>query len=203
MRICAFLLILGAAIAAPLSAQSLADVARQEAQRRQTLKDSGKSYSNQDLKPAPMPPPSADAQADSDQLAADDKSAATTPGDPAAAAAAALAKDATGDEPLADKAEAKTEQRGRDYWVKRMADLRQQLDRDQTYFDAMQSRINALTTDFVNRDDPAQRSQIAADRQKALTEFDRLKNGIEADKKAIADAEEEARRADVPAGWLR
>jgi hypothetical protein len=30
-----------------------------------------------------------------------------------------------------------------------------------------------------------------------------LKQAIESDKKAIADLEEEARRAGVPAGWLR
>ena len=36
----------------------------------------------------------------------------------------------------------------------------------------MQTRINALTTDFVNRDDPAQRAVIEHDRQKALAELD-------------------------------
>ena len=58
-------------------------------------------------------------------------------------------------------------------------------------------------TDFVNRDDPAQRAVLASDRQKAIGELDRLKKQIEADKKAIADLEEEARRANVPPGWLR
>ena len=46
-----------------------------------------------------------------------------------------------------------------EYWRKRLADLQTALDRDQTYLDAVQSRVNALTTDFVNRDDPAQRFQ--------------------------------------------
>ena len=63
---------------------------------------------------------------------------------------------------------------------------------------ALQSRINALTTDFVNRDDPAQRAVIANDRQKALDDMTHLNSVIEADKKAIADFEEEARRAAVP-----
>ena len=89
------------------------------------------------------------------------------------------------------------------YWSKRMADLREQLSRDQVYMDALQSRINALTTDFVNRDNPIQRNQIAADRQRALDELARLKKGTEDDRKAIADFEEEARRAAVPPGWLR
>jgi len=77
------------------------------------------------------------------------------------------------------------------------------IDRDTTLADAMQSRINALTTEFVNRDDPAQRSRIEGDRQKALGELDRLKKQITADRKAVTDIEEEARRAGVPPGWLR
>ena len=84
-----------------------------------------------------------------------------------------------------------------------MKELQTQLQRDQTYVDALQTRVNSLATDFVNRDDPAQRAVLASDRQKALGELDRLKKQIEATKKAIADLEEEARRANVPPGWLR
>jgi hypothetical protein len=69
--------------------------------------------------------------------------------------------------------------------------------------DAMQTRINALNTDFVNRDDPAQRSVIERDRQRALSELTRLKQAVVDGKKAVADLEEEARRAGVPPGWLR
>jgi hypothetical protein len=68
---------------------------------------------------------------------------------------------------------------------------------------AVQSRINGLTADFVNRDDPAQRAVIAADRQKAIDEAARLSDAIDRDKQNIADFEEEARRANVPEGWLR
>ena len=84
-----------------------------------------------------------------------------------------------------------------------MKELQTQLQRDQTYVDALQTRVNSLATDFVNRDDPAQRGVLASERQKALGELDRLKKQIEATKKAIADLEEEARRANVPPGWLR
>ncbi len=84
-----------------------------------------------------------------------------------------------------------------------MNELRTQLQRDQTYVEALQTRVNSLSADFVNRDDPAQRAVIANDRQKATAELERLKAQIEAGKKAIADLEEEARRAGVPAGWLR
>ena len=48
-----------------------------------------------------------------------------------------------------------------------------------------------------------QRAVIDRNRQRALGELDRLKKAIEGSKKAIADLEEEARRASVPPGWLR
>jgi hypothetical protein len=57
--------------------------------------------------------------------------------------------------------------------------------------------------DFSARDDPAQRAQIGAARDKALAELDRLRIAIADGTKAIADLEEEARRANVPPGWLR
>ena len=81
--------------------------------------------------------------------------------------------------------------------------LRTQLDRDQTFAEALQSRINSLSADFVNRDDPAQRGVIERDRQKAVSELARVNKSIEDGKKAIADLEEEARKAGAPPGWLR
>ena len=61
----------------------------------------------------------------------------------------------------------------------------------------------ALTADFSARDDPAQRAQIGRDKQKAFDEQNRLKTVIVNDRKAISDLEDEARKAGVPAGWLR
>ena len=84
-----------------------------------------------------------------------------------------------------------------------MAAEREALARSEILADALQSRINALTTDFENRDDPAQRNVIFADRQKALAELDRVRKEIEGHRKAISTIQEEARRAGVPAGWTR
>jgi len=69
--------------------------------------------------------------------------------------------------------------------------------------DSLQSRINALTTDFVNRDDPAQRAKIEGDRKAALAELERVKQELNDQQKAITAIEDEARRAGVPVGWLR
>ena len=73
----------------------------------------------------------------------------------------------------------------------------------EVFLEALQSRVNALSTDFVNRDDPFQRAKIAEDRQKALSEMERVKGEIDQLKKQIDDIEEEARKAGVPPGWLR
>jgi hypothetical protein len=168
----------------PARAQSLADVARKEEERRKTVSQPGKTYTNKDLRPAPSPaaPPAAAAEPKADEKAASEKEA------PKAAAPGDAAK-----EPVKDKA----------YWTARLKAAQEQLERDQTYADALQSRINALITDFVNRDDPAQRDVIERDRLRAIAELDRLKKAIPNDKKAIDDLLEEARRAGVPPGWLR
>ncbi len=167
---------------APVLGQTLADVAKKEEERRKTAKPADKTYTNKDLGtlPAGTPPPPAPA-----------KPAAST--DAAAKETEKPADQEKEKEPVKDQA----------YWAGRMKELQTQLQRDQTYVDALQTRVNSLATDFVNRDDPAQRGVLSSERQKALGELDRLKKQIEATKKAIADLEEEARRANVPPGWLR
>jgi hypothetical protein len=166
--------------ASALFAQSLADVAKKEEERRKGLKEPGKTYTNSDLKT--VPPATA--------------TTSTPPGDAAKPAAEV-------DKEKKDPSKDKDGSKDKDYWAGRMKELRSQLDRDQTYADALQSRINQLTTDFVGRDDPAQRAVIARDKQKAIDELNRLKQQIVDDKKAISDLEDEARRAGVPPGWLR
>jgi len=182
----ALVLVSGAAA----SAQSLADVARREEERRKSVAKAGKVYTNDQLPPAP--PVSAPR--------------------PAASGAGAPAKPAepTPDAPAVDAAKPADQATGagvapttEDGWRKRVAAEREALSRSEILADALQSRINALTTDFENRDDPAQRSVIFTDRQKALAELDRVKKEIEEHRKAITTIQEEARRAGVPAGWTR
>ena len=166
---------------APVAGQTLADVAKKEEERRKTAKPADKTYTNKDLGTLPPGTPS------------------PTPAKPPASTDAAAketgkpAEQEKEKEPVKDQA----------YWAGRMKELQTQLQRDQTYVDALQTRVNSLATDFVNRDDPAQRAVLAKERQTALGELDRLQKQIETTNKAIADLEEEARRANVPPGWLR
>jgi hypothetical protein len=178
------------AIAADAAAQSLGDVAKQEEARRKEVKSSGKVYTNDNIRsePAPSIAPGSgaaagSASADKGSTTADDKTAA----------------DKTGDKTGADKGDVKDEK----YWTKRMADARSALERSQSFAQALQTRINSLTTDFTNRDDPAQRAQIGADRDKALAQLEQLKKEIADNTKAIAAIQEDARKAGVPAGWVR
>ncbi len=164
-------------------AQSLADVARKEAARRQSVKAPAKVVTNDDLKVVPSAPPG-------------------TPGDPAAQpvppSGAPPADVAAEQQPAAPDPTKDPE-----YWRKRMADARQAADRNAFLLEAVQSRINALTTDFYARDDPYQRAQIELARQKSLAELDRMAKAQAELEQKIADIEEEARRANVPPGWLR
>jgi len=170
-----------------VSAQSLGDVAKREEARRKQVKTPAKVYTNDDLRgdTAAPAPAARDVQTPS--------ASGTQPAAPAADAQSKGTDKADGDDPK------KTE----GYWKDRLAKARGELDRAKTFAEALQSRINALTTDVAARSDPAQRAQIGNDRQKALAELDRVKKEIEASTKAISDIQEEGRKAGVPAGWVR
>ena len=161
------------------TAQSLGDVAKKEEQRRKTVKSTGKVYTNDQLKADPTPSVPATSATGTPTPAASSPAPAPAPGDDSA-----------------DKGDEKT-------WRKKIADARDAQQRSQTFADALQSQLNALTTDFVNRDDPAQRQQIANKRDSVLAEIERVKKEVAAQTKAISDIQEEARRAGVPAGWVR
>jgi len=181
----AVLLMAAGGLVVPARAQSLAEVAKKEEDRRKTVPSPSKVYTNKDLAPTPAgspPPPAASAAPSSPD------SAKSAPEDSKTAA-----KDGAEKGPVKDQA----------YWAGRLKALQDKLARDQDYADAMQTRINSLTTDFVNRDDPAQRAVIETNRQKSLAELARLTKSVQDTKKALADFLEEARRAGVPPGWLR
>jgi len=183
-----------------LRAQSLADIAKKEEERRKTISQPAKVITNKDLSPPPAPSTPATAPAAAGGADAKPGSDAKAAGDAKAGSDAKGSADATA--PKAD-AGGKGEKKDQAYWSGKLKTLQQQLERDQSYADALQVKINALTTDFVNRDDPVQRSRIEGERTRSLAELARLKNAVIDDNKAIADLQEEARRAGVPPGWLR
>ena len=180
-----------AAISVTAPAQSLGELAKQEEARRKAIKSSGKVYTNDSLTSRSQP--------------TSGSGTVSLPSSPAAQPAADPAKPAAGDASAADeKAKQPADRRKEEAaWRQRMQGAQDSLQRSQMFAEALQSRINALTADFTARDDPAQRSVIANDRQKALAELERVKNDIAENTKTIAAIREEARRAGVPPGWLR
>lgn len=163
---------------------SLGEIAKREAERRRALKAESKVYTNKDL-PKSANPAQPSTTAPAPAATAEQKAATQKP-----AEAEPVEKD-------------KEEEKDEAWWRKRITAARDALQRTELAADAFQSRINALTTDFVNRDDPYQRAQISIDRQKALNELERMKADMVRIKQQIADIEEEARVAGVPPGWLR
>jgi hypothetical protein len=176
------------------STQSLGDLAKKEEARRKAVAGSGKVYTNDSLRPTQ---PTAGSEP-----AVDSTSPSAQPAVPAPAAGTPPASDTKKDEAKAD-AKPDAPKKDEAYWRQRLQAERDAIDRSKVLIEALQSRVSALQTDFVNRDDPASRGQLAAERQRALAELDRMKKEIEQRTKAVADIQEEARRAGAPAAWYR
>ncbi len=186
IAITAVILVGFAALASAQTSPSkpLADVTKDEEARRQGVRKPARVYTNGSLvsdisRGVPLPP---------SPLTPDAKPANATPGNTTPGAPANATPGVAKDQA---------------YWSGRIAAARTAVERTQILADSLQSRINALTTDFVNRDDPAQRAKIEGDRRAALAELERTKKQLEDQQKAITTIEDEARRAGVPVGWLR
>lgn len=185
----------------PLRGQSLADVAKKADDQKRAAKGT-KTYTNKDV--GDVPPATAGGATVSATGATDSTAKPATD-----STGAATSKTATGDKPAAggDKpaagTAAATPAKDQAYYSGRMKELKGKLDRDTAFAAALQSQINALSADFINRDDPAQKAQIEQNRNKALAQQAQVNKDITADKKAISDFEEEARKAGAPPGWLR
>jgi len=182
--------------------QSLGDVARREEQRRKTIKKPAKVYTNKDLSGTDIAPPTSapssgafsSGQGGTENPAGGDSTqSASSEGAPSVDDSSESAPPPSSDSGPATKED----------WQKRLQDARSSLERSQMFAEALQTRINSLTTDFVARDDPAQRSAIESERRKALAQLDKVKREMADQTKAIADIQDQARRAGVPAGWVR
>jgi hypothetical protein len=172
-----------------LAQSPLAEAARLEAERRKAVRAAPTTYTNEDL--ARLPARSAPARPVLPPTTVTTIGPAGSADPPLSAAqAAAGSGEATG--PRDEK-----------YWRDRITAARTNLSRLEIFVEALQSRINALSADFVNRDDPAQRQKIAEDRQRALEELDRVTKEIKEATQTIAAIQDEARRLGVPPGWVR
>ena len=172
---------------APVAAQSLADVARKEQERRKAIKETVQGPHEQGSRGR-----SGGHAARGDPGAAD----GATPAEPG--------KDATKAEPATTDA-AKTEPaKDQAYWSGRAKDLQTQLSRNETFAVALQSRINALSNEYTNQGDGVRQQAIAAEQaegdrraepaQRRKSKTTRRPSPIFRKKRAAAG---------VPPGWLR
>ncbi len=166
---------------------TLAEAAQRESVRRMLIGKTTATYTNLDL---PVGATWAMAPASGD----DDADAADEPDD--------AAPNSESGEP---KAEAASGSATRDeaWWGDRAAELRVAIERAKTLAGEVQGRINALTAEIVNRDDPFQQAELRDQLQKALAELDRAQASALDAQQRLEALQQEARRAGVPPGWLR
>jgi hypothetical protein len=169
--------------------QSLGDVAKREEERRKAVTAPGKAYTNDDLRRYPVTTPDPAVPPPETKPAGDAAPAAE------AKAADAKAADAKDDKPSIDQ--------GEDHWRQRMGDARAARARSDTYLEALQSRLQQLTTDFYAQQDPALKSALWSQRTRVFDDMEKLKKDITDQDAAIAKVEEDARKANVPPGWIR
>lgn len=103
-----------------------------------------------------------------------------------------------------------TTTRDESYWKTRQREGVARLASDQTSLEAAVTVERALNTQLHrtldNADairDPRQRAALETQWQESVKEVSRLTALVKNDKRAVADFDEEARRANVPPGWLR
>ena len=165
-------------------ATTLGDVARREAIRRLAYRPQNwNDITNEDL-PAFLDAPQAAGTA-----------ASQDPGKPPAAKPAEAPAP-----PAAADADAKHDEA---WWRNRITTARKAVTTDQSLAEALQSHVNGLTADWINRDDPAQKAQLFEQRQRAIADLDRMKKTIESDQKAVQEILDDAKKNDVPAGWIK
>lgn len=161
------------------SAQGLADVARKEEARRKEIKAPTKVYTDVDVqKYAPI--------TTSAQQAATTVTALDASGAPVGQTAAAngLPSDEAG-------------------WRARLQNARDGLDRDRLLLSALEQQATRAAMRKQNGAAPAEGETATDDVASRAAEIKRLKTEMDSYRETLANAEEDARKAGVPPGWVR
>jgi hypothetical protein len=172
------LILLAAAVASPLLAQSLGEVAQRTNKERKGGAPA-KVYTNDDL--------------DAARSAPEGQGTVSTPG---AAAAASPSGPAPAPAPTMDPAER---------WRRDAKQRRDAVARAEAKSAAIQARIDALMLDRdpVNVMDPNRMQTLEAAKAQALQDLETAKAELAKARQALEDLEENARKNGIPPGWLR
>jgi hypothetical protein len=169
--------------------QSLADVARQEAERRKSIGSQARIYTNDDLG-TPSPTPSTPAGAAEKTTSTAAKPATGT--EPKAQAAGEAGAPAPAEKPKPEPNPFRDEK----HWRERSLQYRQRLEKLRADVAAIQSRVDELR---ATNQTPA----VAADLKLAEQDLTKYRNQLRYIETEWAGIEQKAREANVPATWLQ
>lgn len=158
-----------------VSAQSLADVARKEEARRQKLAKPSKVYTDADVQ----------------------RYAPATPG-AQEAATTVTPLDANG-KPIGQQAAAEGLPVDEAGWRARLQNARDGVDRNRLLLSALEQQARAA----ARRAGTPEGDEPAADGSSRAAEIKRLKAEMDEFRATLANADEDARKAGVPPGWVR
>ena len=159
--------------------KSLADVARQEAERRKTVEKSNKVYTNEDTKGGrPLTTGAA-------SLAKPPAAVAEKAGDAAEGVGGREGKGA-------GKGEMTKEARAA--LLKRILDLKDQISRNELEAGKVSAQMNQTNTDVLNSFDQVTRNDLLEQRDGALANYRTLQSDTEALRKVLSDLEADARK---------
>lgn len=185
-------------------AQSVDRIIRQERARQARTVASGKVYTNLDLEQfkAPVTSQATDADTpDASDPSAKSKESGKTTTEPKAAT------EPSAENPKADSAKKSSEAaapvRDMKYWRQQASDARTKIQSLENKSDVLQLRLNDLNNKFQREQDVPQREAYQTDIQKTLLEVDETKSQLEAARRDLEDVERQARRENVPPGWIR
>jgi hypothetical protein len=170
------LTLLATALASPLAAQSLGEVAARTNKERKGAP--AKVYTNDDL--------------DAARSAPEGQGSVSTPG----TAAAAPSGPAPAPAPTMDPAQR---------WRRDAKARRDGIVRSETKVAAIQARIDSLLLDMnpTNVGDPNRLQTVEAEKAKAMSDLEVAKAELAQARQALEDLEEDARKNGIPPGWLR
>jgi hypothetical protein len=174
-------------VAAAAHAQSLADVARQEQERRKTIETPARVYTDADVqKNAPL------------------TTAAARPQPAADGAAAGQATDkAAADESGAPKDGAKEPPKDEAGWRSKVDAARDDLARSRRLLSAMEQQLVGLGIQSSSAAIAGQKGPDQARQQEAAREVERLRADVQKHSDALTKLEGDARDKGVPPGWVR
>jgi hypothetical protein len=174
------------------SAQSLADVARQEQERRKAITTPAPVYTEKDVeKNAPLTTAAARPQAESASAGAANAAAGQTTDGKAAAGTAADAK---------DKDQAPKDEAG---WRGRVDQAREDLSRSRRLLTAMEQQLVTLGIQQSSAMLAGQKGPDPSRQNEAAKEVERLRADVQKYTEALSKLEGDARSAGVPPGWVR